>query len=194
MKNVILFIKFSATLLLFFVTDVSAQNDSIAANAWIHYMTPNEVHKTLNDYSGKWDMEITMWTGPGQKPEIMKISSVNQMTIGGRFLEMDQLGDMMGMRYEAKTTLGFNTANQKMELSTINNMGTGTLYLSGLWDSKTETANLSGSLVNPVDKKVIAVRQVINLSDPNMILIQNYDKSGNEKERKSIQYLFTRKK
>jgi len=194
MKNVIIFIKLSAIVLLFFATDVNAQNDSIGANAWIHYMTPNEVHKALNDYSGKWDMEITMWTGPGQKPEIMKISSVNQMTIGGRFLEMDQLGDMMGMPYEAKTTLGFNTANQKMELTTINNMGTGTLYLSGLWDNKTETANLSGSLVNPVDKKVITVRQLINLSDPNMILIENYDKSGNEKERKSIQYLFTRKK
>jgi hypothetical protein len=63
------------------------------------------------------------------------------MLLGGRFLEMEQKGEMMGMDYQSIITMGFNNTNKKFALTTITNMGTGILSLVGDWDNTSKTAN-----------------------------------------------------
>ncbi|HXS57710.1 MAG TPA: DUF1579 family protein, partial [Hanamia sp.] len=96
------------------------------------------------------------------------------------------------MAYNAITTAGFNNTDKKFALTTITNMGTGTLSLSGDWDHTTKTANLFGQLTNPVSKEVINVRQTVSFIDGNCILIESFDQEGNKPEKKTVQYKFTR--
>ena len=74
---------------------------------WITYMMPDEIHKMLEDYSGSFDLEISMWMGEGEKPAVVQISTMNKMILGGRFLEITQTGNMMGTDYYSIVTIGF---------------------------------------------------------------------------------------
>ena len=155
---------------------------------WTIYMTPSTFHAMLAEYEGDFKTEIKM----DGLNEPVSMPSTHQMLLGGRFLEMKQKGLMMGMDYESIYTIGYNTIDKSVSMTTITNMGTGTLYLSGSWDEKNKCATLYGKLTNPVSKKTINVRQTITFSDKNTILIENYDQEGDKPEVKSIQYKFVR--
>jgi hypothetical protein len=161
---------------------------------WMEYIMPAEVHEMLKTYTGDFTMEITMWMAANQEPQVVTVQSSNKMILGGRFLEMTQTGNMMGMNYNSITTIGFNNSDKSLALTTLTNMGTGILSLTGSWDEKAKVGQLTGKLTNPVTKNPIQVRQTIGFPDNDTILIENYDQEEGTNERKSIQYKFIRTK
>lgn len=185
MKNLLLL-----TILIFNSTFMNAQDQ----DPWSVYMTPSEVHTRLSQFTGSFTMEITMSMGASKEPTIITVNSEHKMLLGGRFLEMKQQGIMMGMDYQSIMTIGFNNIDRQMSLTTITNMGTGTLSLFGEWDEKTKTSNLFGQLTNPVTKDIIKVRQTVTFVDANTILIESYDTEGDKPEKKTIQYRLIRSK
>lgn len=156
---------------------------------WTVYMTPSSVHEMLASYKGDFQLEIDM-TG---MDEPIIIGSTHSMILGDRFLELKQTGMMMGMDYESIYTIGFNTIDQTFSMTTITNMGTGTLSLQGSWDEDTKIATLYGELTNPVSKKTITIRQTISFLDENTFLIESFDQEGDNEEMKTIAYKFVRK-
>ena len=72
--------------------------------------------------------------------------------------------------------------------------GTGTLYLIGSWNSKNKIAILKGQMTNPLDNKIIMVRQKISFINKDNLLIENFDTYQGKKEKKSIRYNLVRKK
>lgn len=159
---------------------------------WTEYMTPSDVHTLLSKFVGSFQMEIAMSMGEGKDPTVITVHSDNSMLLGGRFLEMKQKGVMMGMDYQSITTIGFNNTDKKMALTTMTNMGTGTLSLVGEWNEKTKSGTLFGPLTNPVTKDTILVKQIISFINDNTILIESYDKEGEKPEKKTVQYKFIR--
>ncbi|MFZ6664608.1 DUF1579 family protein [Peijinzhouia sedimentorum] len=184
MKAILVFL-----FLLFTSTIMNAQDQ----DPWAEYMTPSAIHSLLSQYTGSFTMEITMSMGEGNEPTVITVDSEHQMLLGGRFLEMKQQGLMMGMEYQAMMTLGFNNTDKKMALTTITNMGTGTLSLYGDWNENTNSAILLGTLTNPVSKSTINVKQVITFVDNNILLIESFDKEGDKPEIKTVQYKLIRK-
>ena len=184
MKNLLLILT-----LLFNCTNLNAQDK----DPWGEYMTPSNVHTLLAQYTGSFKMEIRMSMGEGKEPTIITVNSEHIMLLGGRFLEMKQKGTMMGMDYQSLITIGFNNTDNQMAMTTITNMGTGTLSLFGTWDEKSKSANLIGKLTNPVSRNSITVKQVITFIDTNTVLIKSYDKEGDKPEKKTVEYKLTRK-
>lgn len=183
MRNIILAIAF-----LLLATLTKAQNK----DPWSEYMTPSDIHALFAQYTGSFKMEITMSMSEGKKPSIITVNSEHVMLLGDRFLEMKQQGNMMGMDYQSIITLGFNNTDKKFALTTITNMGTGTLSLFGGWDAKSKSATLFGELTNPVTKSNIKVKQVVTFVDNNTILIESYDKEDDKPEKKTVQYKLIR--
>jgi hypothetical protein len=159
---------------------------------WTNYMMPAEVHKNLEKYTGQFEMQITMWMMEGEVPVVIKVNSKNKMILGGRFLEMTQTGDMMGIPYHAISTLGYNNADKNYSLTTITNMGTGTLYVTGQYDHTSNSIQLRGILSNPVNDQMIEVRQVLLFMNDDQMMIENFDQEEGSEERKTIEYKFTR--
>ena len=164
---------------------MSAQNQ----DPWSVYMTPTDVHELLAKYTGDFELIIEM---QGMDKPIV-LESSQQMILGGRFLELKQKGNMMGMDYASLYTIGYNTIDKTVSMTTITNMGTGTLALHGSWDADKKVANLHGKLTNPVSKETINVRQTINFVDDNTILIESFDQEGDQPEKKTVEYKFVRK-
>ncbi len=159
---------------------------------WTKYMMPGDIHKKLEQYIGNFEMEITMNMAEGVDPVIIKVYSVHKMILGGRFLEMTQSGDMMGMPYHSITTMGFNNSDNNYSLTTITNMGTGTLYVSGLQEKGTQSVQLQGKLSNPINGQSIAIRQAVHFIDADNMLIENFDKESGSEEKKTVAYRYTR--
>ena len=178
------------TALFFSSTFLHAQD----SNPWTVYMTPSKVHQRLSQFTGNFTMEIAMSIETGKEPTIIVVNSEHKMLLGGRFLEMKQQGVMIGMDYQSIMTIGFNNIDRQMSLTTITNMGTGTLSLIGEWEEQTKTANLFGQLTNPLTKDIIKVRQTLTFVDDNTILIESYDTEADQPEKKTIQYKLIRNK
>lgn len=171
-------------------TEIKAQSN----DPWFVYMTPNEVHDLLKKMSGRFTMEIIMTMEQGKEVNPVTLTSEHTMILGGRFLEMKQQGNMFGMDYESNMTIGFNTIDKKMSITTMTNMGTGTLNSVGFWNEKSKSASLTGHLVNPVTQNIINIRQVITFVDEDALIIENFDQEGDKPEIKTMQYKFTRNK
>lgn len=159
---------------------------------WAEYMKPSSIHTLFQQYVGSFRMDIIMAAGEGKEPTIITVDSEHIMLLGGRFLEMKQQGNMMGMDYQSIMTLGFNNTDNKIALTTITNMGTGTLSLFGDWDDQSKSATLLGALTNPLTKNSIKVKQVLSFVDSDSILIESYDKEGDNPEKMTVQYKLTR--
>lgn len=157
-------------------------------DAWTTYMTPSKIHDLLSRYSGTFQLEITM-----ENQEPINMDSNHEMILGGRFLTMAQKGTMMGMGYESLFTIGYNTIDHTLSMTTLTNMGTGTLYLTGNASEQDGTFTLFGSLTNPVSKQEIHVRQIIAFPDKDALLIESYDQEGDHPEKRTVTYRFTRK-
>jgi Protein of unknown function (DUF1579) len=177
----------------FFLTCIITTSFAQETDPWTKYMTPNEIHQMLAEYEGDFNVEISMWMMEGTAPTLFNVSSKNQMHLGNRFLEMTQSGKMMNMEYQSVSTIGYNTISKLFSQYTITNMGTGSLYLEGLWDAKKRIANLKGKMTNPMDNKPIAIRQQISFIDKNHLLIENFDTYEGGVEKKTVQYAFSRK-
>ena len=152
------------------------------------YMTPSSIHELFTKYEGEFQMEIEM----NELNEPVLISSSHKMILGGRFLELKQNGKMMGMDYESIYTIGYNTIDSTISMTTITNMRTGTLALKGEWNENTKTATLYGKITNPVSKKTINVKQTLEFIDDNTILIQSFDQEENKPKKKTVEYKFVR--
>lgn len=155
---------------------------------WTVYMTPSRMHEILSKYQGEFQMEVEM---AGLSEPVM-INSIHSMILGGRFLELKQNGKMMGMDYESIYTIGYNTIDDTFSMTTITNMGTGTLALQGKWNEETKTATLYGKLTNPVSRETINVKQTVTFLDANTLLIESFDQEGDNPEKKTVQYKFIR--
>jgi hypothetical protein len=158
---------------------------------WTVYNTPSEIHNMLGKYNGDFVLDITMWTDPAKEPSVYNLLAVNRMILEGRFLEIAAAGKMGDDNYKGLTTIGYNTSTKNYMLTSMTNKGTGILTLEGEGDNK--SASLTGQVIDPVTKKPMKVRQKISFIDENNLLIENFDASEGQKEKKTIEYRFRRK-
>lgn len=167
--------------------------DSVAdARAWEQYMSPGEAHKMLAQENGTWNCEMSIWMEPGSKPEKATVTAEAKMIMGGRYQEMAFKGTMMGMPFEGKGTTGFNKVNNEYTSTWIDNMGTGMMVSKGAYDETARAINFKGEMVNPMDGKLTAYREVYSIIDANTRKMEMFD-TKNRQEFKSMEILMKRK-
>jgi hypothetical protein len=168
--------------------------DSAAvAQAWEAYMTPSKAHEMLAKDNGTWDAELTFWSP--DNPEEMKSTAVvtYKMIMGGRYQEGVYSGDMWGMPFEGKSTVGYDNTTEEFISTWIDNMGTGMMVTRGKYDETTKTSTLYGEMVDPVIKKAKKVKEVITFIDDNNQKMEMFDIAEDGKEFKSMQVVSKRK-
>lgn len=161
--------------------------------AWQEYATPGDVHKALAADVGKWNCEMTFWQGPGAEPEKAKSTAEVKMTFGGRYQEAYYKGDMMGMPFEGKATVGYNNASGKAFSTFYDNMGTGFMYSEGTYEPARKTFFFEGEMTDPTTKKDAPFREEYLIVDANTRKMSMFDKK-NGTEYKSMEIIMTRAK
>lgn len=173
-------------------TKVSAQSDA-EMKAWKEYMTPGDVHKMIAAADGEWKETISMWMDASTPPTETVSSTTNEMILGGRYQLSKTKGTMMGMPFEGMSLLGYDNTKKIFTSTWVDNFGTGTITLEGVWKDATKSIEFKGKSIDPTTGKDIAMKQIIKFIDNDHQEMQMFDtKDGIE--RKTMEIKMSRKK
>ena len=102
--------------------------------AWMKYANPSENHEFLNKLVGKWNCTTKFWMQPGQPPQESTGTSTQEMVLGGRFLQGDYQGNMMGQPFSGMSIDGFDNHTGKYFGLWMDSMGTKAMVFHGACD------------------------------------------------------------
>jgi Protein of unknown function (DUF1579) len=170
-------------------------DSAIMMKNWENYMTPSDAHKKMATWNGNWNGDVTMWQAPGAPPMNSKTTVVNKMILGGRYQESIHAGNMMGMAFEGRSIMGYDNAKKSFTNTWIDNTGTGTMILDGLWDETTKTITLKGKMIDPSagNSNELDVRETYKVIDDKNHVMEMFAHDKDGKEFKTMEIKFTRK-
>lgn len=171
-------------------------DSATAQKAWMEYATPGAMQKMMADWCGDWNGEGSMWMAPDAAAITASSTMSTKMIFDGRYQEGTYEGNMMGMPFQGKMTMGYDNAKKEFVSSWIDNMGTGILNTSGTWDDASKTLTLQGEQSDPTRPgKTCHFRETLKIVDNNTQIMSMYGpdmKTG--KEFKTMEIKLTRKK
>ena len=158
---------------------------------WQNYMTPGPMHEMLAKSVGDWKTISKFWMDPAGDPMIVEGTGKTEMILGGRYQKMTSYSTMMGMKTEGISTIGYDNATEEFTMTWIDNIGTGTAIAKGKYDESTNSITMNGSMVDPMSKQELKIKQILKFLDDDHQFIEMYiDYNG--QEFKSMEIELTR--
>jgi hypothetical protein len=177
-----------------FHTSLVAQSEEEQAEQmqiWMDYMTPGPMHEMLAKSVGDWKTVSKFWMDPAGDPMVVEGTGITEMILGGRYQKMTHHSTMMGMQTEGISTIGYDNATEEFTMTWIDNIGTGTAIASGKYDESTNSIIMKGTMVDPMSKQKMNIKQLLKFLDDDHLLLEMYlDYNG--QEFKSMEIEFTR--
>ena len=163
---------------------------------WTEYGAPGEAHKRLNDLAGAWETESKIWMeGPGIQPTVTRGSSENKWILGGRFLQQEMKGEMMGMPMNGVGVLGYDNFKKKYIGFWIDNTYTGQFTMEGTVDQTGKVFTMYGTMdewMTGEHNKM--VKYVTRIVGKDKHIFEIHDLSLTEGSTKTVEMTYTRKK
>ncbi len=94
--------------------------------------TPGAPHKLLADMAGSWNTKVKSWPAPNQPPMESTGTCEQKMILGGRFLQQEFAGDMMGGVYNGIGFTGYDNHTKKYVSTWMDSMNTAILIFEGI--------------------------------------------------------------
>lgn len=111
---------------------------------------PGPEHKVLASMVGEWDTEARCFmAGPDTPATVTKGTCKSTMILGGRYLQEEFQGDMMGRKYVGKGLTGYDKFNRKYVNIWIDDMGTGIFMSEGTSDASGKVLTFNGKMDDP---------------------------------------------
>jgi hypothetical protein len=159
---------------------------------WEAYSTPGAPHKTLEGMTGNWSYTAKAWEEAKGKPEEFQGTSSMKMILGGRFLQQDFKGQMMGQPFEGMGLVGYDNLKKKYETVWLDNMATGMMTGTGTYDAGSKTLKDKGVASCPMTaSKTRAYRSEWKMADNNNMSFIMWGpdiKTGKEFKQMEITY------
>lgn len=155
--------------------------------------SPGENHKVLDMFSGNWNYSVRFWMAPDLKPEESKGTSASQWILGGRFVQQNVKGTAMGQPFEGIGMIGYDNMKKEYQTLWIDNMTTGFMTGTSLYDAASKTFAETGSFSCPMTGEAKKpFRGVMKISDPNNYTYVMYQNAPDGKEFKAMEIVYTR--
>ena len=161
--------------------------------AYMDFVTPGAMHKWLASFEGTWEAYAISYMDP-VKPDTSKLTQTYSMILNGLYQEAKITGEMMGMPFEGRSWSGFDNAKKKFVMTWLDNVSSGTTYLTGDYDAASKTLNLKGTQTNPANGKDMRIREVLKMIDNDTYILTMYGDGPDGKEIKFMEGTFKRKK
>lgn len=154
--------------------------------------TPSEPHKKLSRFEGSWDTRTKAWMDPNQSPKESKGTAEHKMVLGGRFLQMEMTGDMMGAPFAGIGFMGYDNNTKKYVNTWMDSMGTSILLFEGTASPDGKTITQTSQYNDPIQGPM-EFRAVTTIVDDNTLGFEMYGKDKSGKEDKMMETIYTRK-
>jgi hypothetical protein len=152
-------------------------------------------HKALDPLVGTWTAQCTWWMNPESQPEKSTGTQVSKWIFDGRWIQSDFTGDFGGQPFQGLGYLGFDNTQQKYISTWMDSMCTGMMYSTGTADSSGKTFTFtSPKQICMMTGKPCTMRNVLKIDSPDKHTFTFYTTYEGEKEAKSGEIVFSRKK
>ena len=172
----------------------AAPGPDAAMKAWAAYMTPAEPHAHFAKLAGSWTAKVKSWGEPGKPPEETTATCEFRTVLGGRYLEQRFEGTMMGQPYSGIGFTGYDNLKKKYEAYWIDSAGTGMLVMTGTPDPSGKKTVYTGSMLDPITGKKVALKSVDTEVDPDNLQFEMWAAGPDGKLGKMMEIAYTRKK
>ncbi len=154
--------------------------------------TPGDPHKLLASMEGTWKTKSKCWMEPGRSPMESEGTSEQKMLVGGRFLQQEFKGDMMGTPFTGLGFTGYDNHTKKYVTTWMDSMGTGIMFFEGTAGRDGKTITQEARYDDPVRGPMIW-RAVTRYVDGDTMLFEMYATAKGGKEEKMMEITYTRK-
>ena len=172
---------------------MSAEQQAMMA-AFERAMTPGPEHKMLEAMAGEWTYTSKMWMDPAAPLQESSGTSSFKSILGGRFVQHEHRGVMMGMPFEGIGVNGYDNLKMKFVSTWMDNMGTMIVMSTGTFDPATKTFTYTGEMDNPMlPGTTLKFRETLRAPDADTAHMDWYELRGG-KEAKTMEIAYKRKK
>jgi hypothetical protein len=155
--------------------------------------TPGAPHKLLASLAGSWKTKTRAWMEPDKPPMEGTGTCEQKMLLGGRYLQQEYTGEMMGNAFTGINLLGYNNYTKKYVSVWIDSMSTGIYYFVGTAGADGKTITQESSYDDPVRGPMVW-RSVTRIVDADNLGYEMYLIPKGGKEEKMMEMTVTRKK
>lgn len=162
---------------------------------WMAVATPGTGHKALDSQTGEWDIVMRMWEpGTNAPPTETKGTASIKWILGGRFLQSDVTGNMMGMPMTGLGITGYDNFKKKYITCWIDSLNTAMYTAEGTADPAGKVFTYHGKMDEPMtgekDKPVKFVHRILSADSH---VFEMHDPALGAKS-KTFEMAYTRKK
>ena len=138
---------------------------SPGAKALDKAMSPGEGQKRLEPMIGSFDVTVLVWLDPGKPPLEYKGSSVNNWTLGGRYVQTMLVTAMDGEPFEGIGYYGFDNTSKTYEAAWMDNGSTAISLYRGVMDKAGRTAVLNSTEATAAGSKPVKVQMRVSIAE-----------------------------
>jgi len=161
---------------------------------WQEVATPGEPHKRLNALVGSWTTKSTAWMDPST-PMVSTGTAELKWILGGRFLQQEVSGEMMGMPFSGIGFTGYDNYNMKYGSFWIDNSATAMFTAEGGFDQTGKVLTMYGKMDEwMTGERDKTVKYVTKIDGPDSFTFELHDLSPGENGTKTFEIVYTRKK
>ncbi|BCA56979.1 conserved exported protein of unknown function [Nitrospira sp. KM1] len=154
--------------------------------------TPGEPHKLFATLAGSWTTKTKSWMEPGKPPVESTGSAEMKMLLGGRFLQQEFSGEMMGQPFNGYGIDGYDNLRKKYVTAWIDTMGTGLFIMEGTASPDGKTITMKGQHAE-LGGGQMTHRAVWKIIDENTQTFDMYGSHHGQKEMKMMEITYQRK-
>jgi hypothetical protein len=154
--------------------------------------TPGAQHKKLAELEGIWTTHTTSWMEPGQPPEESTGTCQMHMLLGGRFLQQECTGQMMGHPFTGIEVTGYDNYTKKYVTTWKSTMGTDLFVMHGIGSADGKTITLRGDHSDPYEG-VMKHKAVWKIPDSNTQIFEMYHLGKGGKDMLDMEIRYERK-
>jgi hypothetical protein len=155
--------------------------------------TPGAPHKLLAGMAGIWHTRTKSWMEPGQPPMESTGTCEQKTLLGGRYLQQEFAGNMMGAPFNGIGVTGFDNHKKRYVSTWMDSMSTGIFYFEGPAGADGRSFTQQCLYDDPV-KGPVKWRSVTKIVDDDTHLFEMYITDKSDKEQKMMEITYTRKK
>lgn len=153
---------------------------------------PTAPHKMLAKLVGEWTTKTRAWMEPDKPPMEGTGACKQTMLLGGRYLQQDYTGEMMGNSFTGINLIAYDNHTKKYVSTWVDSMSTGIYYFEGKASPDGKTITQECSYDDPV-KGPAVWRSVTKFVDESTLDYVMYLTPKGGKEEKMMEMTASRK-
>jgi len=130
----------------------------------------------LTGFAGTWEVQLRSWPTPGGEPEVSHGTTVNEMVLDGKFLQMRYKGEFQGKSFVGMGFDSYDETRDKYVSVWLDSITPGFSTMEGDWDPATKTFIYYGKTVDPASGKMVDVKSIVTVRSSSMRTYQSFAK------------------